>query len=83
MVPQKIFKFRVSEIFLAYSAIHFQKINTKENAVVVGCLFYSSLVLSVRWSILRKRVKHRGGGGGGTLHMKRVGMLVGNFEVNP
>ena len=24
-----------------------------------------------------------GGGGGGTSHMKRVGMLVGNFELNP
>ena len=23
------------------------------------------------------------GGGGGTRHMKRVGMLVGNFELNP
>ena len=23
------------------------------------------------------------GGGGGTSHMKRVGMLVGNFELNP
>ena len=22
-------------------------------------------------------------GGGGTLHMKGVGMLVGNFELNP
>ena len=24
-----------------------------------------------------------GGGGGGTPHMKGVGMLVGNFELNP
>ena len=24
-----------------------------------------------------------GGGGGGTPHMKGMGMLVGNFELNP
>ena len=24
-----------------------------------------------------------GGGGGGTLHIKGVGMLFGNFELNP
>ena len=24
-----------------------------------------------------------GEGGGGTLHMKGVGMLIGNFELNP
>ena len=24
-----------------------------------------------------------GGGGGGTPHMKGVGMVVGNFELNP
>ena len=39
---------RVSEMpLLAFSAEHFQQINTEEN-VVVSCLFYSSRVLSVR-----------------------------------
>ena len=27
--------------------------------------------------------QHGPGGGGGTPHMKGVGMLVGNFELNP
>ena len=27
-------------------------------------------------------VRHSGGGGVGTPHMKGVGMLVGNFELN-
>ena len=33
----------------AFSAGHFQEIKTKENAVI-SCLFYPSLVLSVRYS---------------------------------
>ena len=40
----------VSEMpFPAFSTGHFQQIKTQENAVV-SCLFYSSLVLSVRYS---------------------------------
>ena len=35
MPPQKILKFRVSEMpFPAFSAAHFQKINTQESALV-------------------------------------------------
>ena len=29
------------------------------------------------------RTQHLGGGGWGTLHLKGVGVLVGNFELNP
>ena len=41
----------------AFSAGHFQKMKTKENAVI-SCLFYPSLVLPVRYSVYgKKRVK--------------------------
>ena len=41
----------------AFSAGHFQQDNMQENAVV-GCLFYLSLVLSVRYSVNRKKGQH-------------------------
>ena len=48
-------KFRVSEMpFPAFSLEHFQQINTQENAVV-SCLFYSSLVLPVRYSVCEEK----------------------------
>ena len=44
MLPQqKIFKFGVSEMpSAAFSAGHFQEINTREDAVI-SCLFYPSI----------------------------------------
>ena len=55
MLPQKMFKFRVSEMpFPAFSTWYFQLINTQENPLV-SCLFYPSLVLSVRWSVYGKK----------------------------
>ena len=38
--------------------------------------------ISKRWITLNSEVVG-GPGGGGTLHMKGVGMPVGNFELNP
>ena len=35
------------------------------------------MVAYERWS------KARGGGGGGTRYIKKVGMLVENFEIDP
>ena len=49
--PPKIFKFGFSEMpSPAFSAGYFQLIKTKENAVI-SCLFYPSLVLSVRYRL--------------------------------
>ena len=54
MLPHKMFELRASEMpFPAFSAGHF---NTTENAVV-RCLFYPSLVLSVKYSVYGKRSK--------------------------
>ena len=48
-------KLSVSEMpFPAFSLEHFQQINTQENAVV-SCLFYSSLVLPVRYSVCEEK----------------------------
>ena len=59
MFHQKIFKFRVSEMpSPAFSVRHFQyMIKAKENAVIwaISCLFYPSLVSSVRYSVYDKK----------------------------
>ena len=48
-------KLSVSEMpFPEFSLEHFQQINTQENAVV-SCLFYSSLVLPVRYSVCEEK----------------------------
>ena len=52
---QKCFKFKVLEIpFPAFSAGNFQLINTQGNEVLC-CLFYPSLVLSVRYNVNGKK----------------------------
>ena len=57
MLPEKILKFRVSEMpSPVFSAGHFQQIKAKENTVI-SCLFYPSLELSVRYSIYGKKGK--------------------------
>ena len=53
--PPENFQIRVLEMrFPAFSAGHFQQNNMQQDAVV-GCLFYFSLVLSVRYSVYRKK----------------------------
>ena len=42
--------------FPEFSTRHFQEINTKENAIVI-CLVYPFLVLSVRYSACREKIR--------------------------
>ena len=49
--PQNIFTFGVSEMpSPAFSTGHFQSTKTRENTVI-SCLFYPSLVLSVKYRL--------------------------------
>ena len=65
---------------------NYTRVTNRTESIVAGSLIISSSFnheFVVTYTNFHMEVNSEGGGGGETLHMKGVGMLVGNFELNP
>ena len=69
LIKSKRYQVQVSPILITtYCTSHSNSLSNCSNKMIL---------------MKKQRGKNPGGGGGRTSHMKGVGMLVGNFELNP